>query len=104
MALLATPYPFLRERLHETFISGMAVCCPAQITSGGKIHITLDGWAASNGVPYLGITAHWLGSDFAMMHDIGLDFVRLHGSHSCSCSDDNSPVLRNPEAIGVRYV
>ena len=55
-----------------------------QFTSGGKIHITLGGWTAANGVPCLGITAHWLEPDFATMHDILLDFVRLHGPHTAT--------------------
>lgn len=51
------------------------------VNTGCRINLTLDTWTASNKIPYLGITVHWLDSQF-VLHDVVLDFIRLRGSHT----------------------
>jgi len=47
----------------------------------GKISITCDAWTSPTQVPFLGITAHWIGDKFEMCSQV-LDLVRLNGPHS----------------------
>lgn len=51
------------------------------IDSGGHVNITLDAWTSGNKVPYLGITAHWMDSDYDL-NDTVIGFKRLRGSHT----------------------
>jgi len=48
---------------------------------GGRINLTLDAWTSSNRIAYLGITGHWMDSDY-VLQNIVLAFSRLHGSHT----------------------
>jgi len=61
------------HKLHDRMLPHIRRLFDTPIASGGKAHIAFDGWTSSNEVPYLGIAAHWLESDFATMHDIVLD-------------------------------
>jgi hypothetical protein len=47
----------------------------------GKISFTLDAWTSSNYIPFLGITAHWITSNWELKSTI-IDFVKLEGPHS----------------------
>ena len=47
----------------------------------GKISFTLDCWTSPNAIPFLGITSHFINSDWKL-NDILIDFVHLSGSHS----------------------
>ena len=47
----------------------------------GKISFTLDAWTSSNYIPFLGITAHWVTSNWELKSTI-IDFVKLEGPHS----------------------
>jgi hypothetical protein len=70
------------HKYHESMVPRIKASLSTQINSGGRIHITLDGWTASNGTPYLGVTAHWLDAKWQALHDVVLDLVRLQGSHT----------------------
>ena len=48
---------------------------------GGRINLTLDAWTSSNRIAYLGITGHWMDSDY-VLQNIVLAFSRLQGSHT----------------------
>ena len=47
----------------------------------GDISFTLDGWTSKNQIPFLGITAHWISSNWELKNTI-LDFQPLEGSHT----------------------
>lgn len=47
----------------------------------GKISFTLDAWTSSNYIPFLGITAHWVTSNWELKSTI-IDFIKLEGPHS----------------------
>ena len=47
----------------------------------GRISFTLDAWTSTTQVPFLGITAHWITTDWEMKSII-IDFVHLLGPHS----------------------
>jgi hypothetical protein len=47
----------------------------------GKISFTLDAWTLRNQLPFLGITAHWVDSEWNL-RSILLDFQLLSGPHS----------------------
>jgi len=47
----------------------------------GYISFTLDGWTSKNQIPFLGITAHWISSNWELQHTV-LDFQLLEGTHS----------------------
>jgi hypothetical protein len=85
------------HKLHKSILPGIKTTLAAQIQSGGRIHITLDCWSASNGTPYLGITAHWLDRNWRKpLHDVVLDLVRLRGSHTAAnLTDALLKTLRN---------
>jgi hypothetical protein len=70
------------HKYYESIVPRIKASIMIQINSTGRIHITLDGWTASNGTPYLGITAHWMDAKWKALHDVVLDFVRLRGSHT----------------------
>jgi hypothetical protein len=46
-----------------------------------KVNLTTDAWTSVNNVAFLGVTAHWLNSDFEH-EEIILDFIHLKGSHT----------------------
>jgi hypothetical protein len=48
---------------------------------GGKISITLDCWTSPNNKAFLGITAHYVDSDWALQ-SLLLDFFPLTGGHT----------------------
>jgi hypothetical protein len=47
----------------------------------GKLSFTVDGWTSPNMQPFLGITAHWVDSEWRLREAL-LDFAPLSGSHS----------------------
>ncbi len=47
----------------------------------GKLSFTVDGWTSPNMLPFLGITAHWVDSEWHLREAL-LDFAPLSGSHS----------------------
>jgi len=47
----------------------------------GKISFTLDAWTSRNQLPFLGITAHWIDSDWNLCSTL-IDFQLLSGPHS----------------------
>lgn len=47
----------------------------------GRISFTLDAWTSSNALPFLGITAHWITSEWKI-ESLLLDFIKLEGPHS----------------------
>jgi hypothetical protein len=47
----------------------------------GKISFTLDAWTSSNVISFLGITCHFIDSDWNLK-DVLLDFIYLTGSHT----------------------
>ena len=50
------------------------------IAEGARINLTLDVWTASNKLPFLAITAHWMTIDFELVSTL-IGFERLMGSH-----------------------
>jgi hypothetical protein len=46
-----------------------------------KISFTLDAWTSRNQLPFLGITAHWIDSDWNLCSTL-IDFRLLSGPHS----------------------
>lgn len=50
-------------------------------STGAKIHLTLDAWSSGNNLPFLGITGHWMDTEFEHRR-ITLDFCHLTGSHN----------------------
>ena len=51
------------------------------ISEGARINLTLDAWTASNKIPFLAITAHWMNTDFELVSTL-IGFERLQGSHT----------------------
>ena len=51
------------------------------ISQGARINLTLDAWTASNKIPFLAITAHWMTTDFELVSTL-IGFERLRGSHT----------------------
>jgi Domain of unknown function (DUF4413) len=51
------------------------------IADGSRICLTGDGWSASNGDSYLGVTAHWTDVRWTT-HSILLEFVQMPPSHT----------------------
>ena len=51
------------------------------IAEGARINLTLDAWTASNKLPFLAITAHWMTIDFELVSTL-IGFERLRGSHT----------------------
>ena len=51
------------------------------ISQGARINLTLDAWTASNKIPFLAITAHWMTADFEQCSTL-IGFERLRGSHT----------------------
>jgi len=51
------------------------------ITEGARINLTLDARTASNKLPFLAITAHWMTIDFELVSTL-IGFERLMGSHT----------------------
>jgi hypothetical protein len=47
----------------------------------GKISFTLDAWTSRNQLPFLGITAHWVDSEWNLRSTL-LNFQLLSGPHS----------------------
>ena len=47
----------------------------------GKISFTIDGWTSPNVISFLGITCHFIDTDWNIQ-DILLDFVSFTGPHS----------------------
>jgi hypothetical protein len=45
------------------------------------ISFTLDAWTSKNQIPFLGISAHWISSNWKLKNTI-LDFQPLEGTHS----------------------
>lgn len=45
------------------------------------ISFTLDAWTSKNQIPFLGISAHWISSNWELKNTI-LDFQLLEGTHS----------------------
>jgi hypothetical protein len=50
------------------------------IADGSWICLTGDGWSASNGDGYLGVTAHWTDIKW-VTHSLLLEFVQMPPSH-----------------------
>ncbi len=46
----------------------------------GKISFTIDGWTSPNVISFLGITCHYIDTDWKVQ-DILLDFVSFSGPH-----------------------
>lgn len=82
-AIATTRKTIVRElhRQYAAMLPRVRSQLASQIQSNGLIHLTLDAWTAGNRTPYLGITGHWLDSNF-VLHDLVLDFIQLHGSHT----------------------
>jgi hypothetical protein len=51
------------------------------IADGSRIYLTGDGWSASNGDSYLGVTAYWTDTLWTT-HSILLEFVQMLPSHT----------------------
>ena len=51
------------------------------IAEGARMNLTLDAWTASNKLPFLAITAHWMTIDFELVSTL-IGFERLMGSHT----------------------
>ena len=51
------------------------------IAEGARINLTLDAWTASNKLPFLAITAHWMTIDFELVSTL-IGFEQLMGSHT----------------------
>jgi len=47
----------------------------------GKISFTIDIWTSPNVISFLGITGHWIDSNW-QLQTLTLDFVKLEGPHS----------------------
>jgi len=47
----------------------------------GLISFTLDTWTSPNALSFLGITGHWVDSNWNMM-EILVDFCKLSGPHT----------------------
>jgi hypothetical protein len=47
----------------------------------GRLSLTMDAWTSGNQVPYLGVTGHWIDSNWEI-HSEALAFKRLRGSHT----------------------
>lgn len=69
------------KKLHKDMILSTRRLLGKATASGSRIHLTVDAWTGQNHNPYLGITGHWMDSEF-VKHDLVLDLVRLHGHHS----------------------
>jgi hypothetical protein len=48
---------------------------------GGRVSLTMDAWTATNHIPYLGVTGHWIDQSWQLRNKV-LAFRRLRGSHT----------------------
>jgi hypothetical protein len=48
---------------------------------GGHVSLTMDAWTATNHIPYLGVTGHWIDQSWKLQNKV-LAFRRLRGSHT----------------------
>ena len=53
------------------------------ISEGARINLTLDTWTASNKIPFLAVTAHWMTAK-CDLHSTLISFESLRGSHTAS--------------------
>jgi hypothetical protein len=55
------------------------------ISDGSRITLTCDGWDATNGDGYMGVTAHWIDADWNV-HGTLIEFGQLPPSHTGNSS------------------
>ena len=51
------------------------------VSEGARINLTIDVRTASNKIPFLAITAHWMTTEFELVSTL-IGFERLMGSHT----------------------
>ena len=73
----------IQHLLYKQLFSKVRDQLQIHISEGARINLTLDAWTASNKVPFLAITAHWMTAEFEL-HSTLIGFERLRGSHTAS--------------------
>ncbi|KAL0244655.1 hypothetical protein GEMRC1_008737 [Eukaryota sp. GEM-RC1] len=63
---------------HDVAIASFKVCFD---TINSKISLTTDLWTSTAGVPFIGVTAHYLADDFTF-HNVTLDTLQLPHPHN----------------------
>ena len=71
---------FIKNKIMKCFEDGKKQIIDMFRNTDSKISITLDLWTSTVGTPYIGITAHWVNSNWKLC-SISLDFLECPFSH-----------------------
>ena len=71
----------IHKLLYERLFKEISHRLQLHVSQGVRINLTIDAWTASNRLPFLAITAHWLTADFIQCNTL-IGFERLRGSHT----------------------
>jgi len=77
----STLYRDIHKLLYRRLFKEVCQRLQLHISDGARMNLTIDAWTASNEIPFLAITAHWMNTEFELLSTL-IGFERLKGSHT----------------------